>query len=790
MIRKSLSIVLAIIMVLALVPAGALSKTAENEFYTVPFPKMNKGSGLCGVRRSAGAGVPARDDVVLTDLIMNEDFEGATVSHWDYYNADGQTAVSNGVNVSNWVYNNEGGTNSHSGSCAMLSFSYYVDTPFAQDNWLISPPVSIPDEGYFLSCYARSFDDYYMDHMEILVADANAAYPGKVVDISAFAALMPLSAIPVDYTQYLFDLSEYAGRTVCLAFRHVDEDNMALGLDDVTIGLRGEVVEETGVTLDNSVLSVGVTEGAKLNATVVPENASFKDVTWTSSNTSVVAVNNAGGLIGMSAGTATVTATSHSGLTATCSVTVTASSNSFMDNGLIGFGLYNIDNDDEDVWYSTNRFGASGSLYHYGEGSYDVVVSEYDPWDAVVYAYIEVGEGNYNFVSIDPYSRTFDVTVIREGVESIPVWMTYDPDTNTIWGGFGYTDGSDAEHFDISAIDKATGLAGDLLVDVYNEPCAFGGQTAPMHFEPLSCTYTENGAFIGADKTTDRLVAFVPGSDGFSASFVGEETISAQIGELPESYQKMWRNPLDGMIYWTGIFANKGVMTITDIESGITAVTGPFALSGGEYGTVVTALFVRYTIGHPHTVRFVDGLTGEVFMQYTVPDGGSVTMPQPPVHEGYSFIGWDDPQIFNITTDKTYTALYEGNLYNLTINYVYGNGGEASPAYTAQVRCGDHYEVASPAITGFTADIPVVSGDMGAGDLTVTVTYAANAPSTLPGDVDCNGSVTMADLTALSAYLLGKGLVSEQGLINADVDHNGVANVIDMPIIYQYTLLG
>ena len=79
---------------------------------------------------------------------------------------------------------------------------------------------------------------------------------------------------------------------------------------------------------------------------------------------------------------------------------------------------------------------------------------------------------------------------------------------------------------------------------------------------------------------------------------------------------------------------------------------------------------------------------------------------------------------------------------------------------------------------------------MGAGDLTVTVTYAANAPSTLPGDVDCNGSVTMADITALSAYLLGKGLVSEQGLINADVDHNGVANVIDMPIIYQYTLLG
>ena len=59
----------------------------------------------------------------------------------------------------------------------------------------------------------------------------------------------------------------------------------------------------------------------------------------------------------------------------------------------------------------------------------------------------------------------------------------------------------------------------------------------------------------------------------------------------------------------------------------------------------------------------------------------------------------------------------------------------------------------------------------------------------LLGDVNCDGQVTMADLSALSAYLLGKGTISAQGLINGDVNFDGVPNVIDLPLIYQLTLL-
>lgn len=74
-------------------------------------------------------------------------------------------------------------------------------------------------------------------------------------------------------------------------------------------------------------------------------------------------------------------------------------------------------------------------------------------------------------------------------------------------------------------------------------------------------------------------------------------------------------------------------------------------------------------------------------------------------------------------------------------------------------------------------------------DLEITALYIVEeqepAPQLNLGDVDCNGEVNMADLTALSAFILGKGTVSEQGLLNADVNGDNSANVMDLPLIYQ-----
>ena len=86
----------------------------------------------------------------------------------------------------------------------------------------------------------------------------------------------------------------------------------------------GSTVSVTGVTLDQSSLSIEKGTSKTLTATVAPENATNKAVSWTSSNTNVATVS--GGVVtGKNTGSATITVTTNDGnKTATCNVTVTA----------------------------------------------------------------------------------------------------------------------------------------------------------------------------------------------------------------------------------------------------------------------------------------------------------------------------------------------------------------------------------------------------------------------------------------------------------------------------------
>ena len=79
--------------------------------------------------------------------------------------------------------------------------------------------------------------------------------------------------------------------------------------------------------------------------------------------------------------------------------------------------------------------------------------------------------------------------------------------------------------------------------------------------------------------------------------------------------------------------------------------------------------------------------------------------------------------------------------YDLTINYKYADGTEAKPTHTESLTYGSSHSVASPLITGYTADKLTVSGSMPDSDVTVdvtytakdyTVTYESNGGSTVP----------------------------------------------------------
>ena len=81
-------------------------------------------------------------------------------------------------------------------------------------------------------------------------------------------------------------------------------------------------VAVTGVKLNKTSLSfTGTGSSQTLTATVSPSNATNKTITWSSSNTSVATVSN-GVVKAVGFGTATITAKSNNGKTASCSVTV------------------------------------------------------------------------------------------------------------------------------------------------------------------------------------------------------------------------------------------------------------------------------------------------------------------------------------------------------------------------------------------------------------------------------------------------------------------------------------
>lgn len=79
----------------------------------------------------------------------------------------------------------------------------------------------------------------------------------------------------------------------------------------------------SSISLNRTSASISVDDIIHLTPTIAPADATDKSVTWTSSNESVAMVGN-GRVVGLSAGTTTITATASNGKTATCTVTVTS----------------------------------------------------------------------------------------------------------------------------------------------------------------------------------------------------------------------------------------------------------------------------------------------------------------------------------------------------------------------------------------------------------------------------------------------------------------------------------
>ncbi|WP_345941988.1 InlB B-repeat-containing protein, partial [Gemmiger formicilis] len=103
---------------------------------------------------------------------------------------------------------------------------------------------------------------------------------------------------------------------------------------------------------------------------------------------------------------------------------------------------------------------------------------------------------------------------------------------------------------------------------------------------------------------------------------------------------------------------------------------------------------------------------------------------------GYTVVDADYDN-FVITADGSneFIVYYTQNQYTLTINYVYADdipdttlaGKKAHESHVETLTYNATYSVESPSISGYTPDVTTVSGTMLEDNVTVTVTYSANA---------------------------------------------------------------
>jgi hypothetical protein len=197
--------------------------------------------------------------------------------HWVNYDQDNKqgACVFNGPTPKGWYWESDLGTNnpSQASNFALTSCSFLNSANPQNRNWLITPPVHIPDDSYLLGWRSLSYyGPDYMDGYKVLVS-TGSNLPGSFKD-TLFVAAQTITSLNLGslvLSDYIFSsgyihangytdqdyffvdfeggqpfyhgklephtasLAKYSGQTVYIAFLHDSFDDFQLQLDDILV---------------------------------------------------------------------------------------------------------------------------------------------------------------------------------------------------------------------------------------------------------------------------------------------------------------------------------------------------------------------------------------------------------------------------------------------------------------------------------------------------------------------------------------------------------------------------
>lgn len=372
-------------------------------------------------------------------------------------------------------------------------------------------------------------------------------------------------------------------------------------------------VAVTGVTLSQASLALDLngTKTDTLTATISPDTATDKTVSWKSSDEAVATVDSDGKVTAVKEGTTTITVTTNDGnFTDECAVTVTDSTSTTTEYTIT---LVSSDSD-------------KGTL---DTGSVTTVDGKITK--AMLDDVVKTGVGNYEFddwYTTTDYDTKIDYdTVYKEDTKIYANWIekSTTPVTHTVtW----YVDGTEESN---ETVNDGTSLT--LKTYTAQTGKTFDGWFKTKDYSDTKLTedqtITADTDFYGrwVDNATTPSIYTITLISSDNGAIDTKTLTTEDDGTITKAMlDAVEKKPEDGYRF-KGWYTSANAVTAVDVDTVYTK------------NTSIYAVFELIPVATYYTVKFdVNG--GSAIASQEVVSGGYITPPSSPVRSNYSFAGW------------------------------------------------------------------------------------------------------------------------------------------------------